>query len=327
MWMITTWFKHCRPVISIDAAHLYGRYKGKLLIAMAMDANNEVYPLVFAFVEKLKNLVWRAASANQVRKFKATLELICNVKPAAHRYLEAENKQKWTLAHDGGRRYRAMTTNLSKCFNGILKGARSLPITAMERFTFFKVNLYFDACRNLTLDQLEAGQEWCKYAMDKFKKNQAKAKDHIVTRMCRQAQLYHVDTSGNPLSNGGRQHMHRVDLHDMHMREMGSIQVSLYPHESAMRWTRMIGSYRAPYGLRMDQSQDIGCVAKRGTTIEHVLLEMQSQRAVELHHRLFNVISVVGLLLSTPYRSSSSIALDSSSSKVTSRAPNIDPQL
>ena len=35
-------FRHCRPVISIDATHLYGRYKGKLLIAMATDGNNEV---------------------------------------------------------------------------------------------------------------------------------------------------------------------------------------------------------------------------------------------------------------------------------------------
>ena len=44
-------FKHCRSVISIDVMHLYGKYKGKLLIAMAMDANNEVYPLVFAVVD------------------------------------------------------------------------------------------------------------------------------------------------------------------------------------------------------------------------------------------------------------------------------------
>ena len=57
-------------------------------------------------------------------------------------------------------------------------------MTTMVRFTFFKVNLYFDARRNLTLDQLEAGQEWCKYATDKFKKNQVKAKEHKVTRMC-----------------------------------------------------------------------------------------------------------------------------------------------
>ncbi|XP_075663238.1 uncharacterized protein LOC142632784 [Castanea sativa] len=204
-------FKHCRLVISIDATHLYGKYKGKLLIAMAIEANNEVYLLAFAIVEsesketwgwflppkahhryclrhvasnvntkwkilKLKNLVWRAASANQVRKFEAILELICNVKSAAHRYLEAENKQKWTLAHDEGCRYGAMTTNLSECFNGVLKGARSLPITAMVRFTFFKVNYYFDARCNLTLDQLEVGQEWCKYAMDKFKKKSSEGK-------------------------------------------------------------------------------------------------------------------------------------------------------
>ena len=112
------------------------------------------------------------------------MELIRNVKLATHRYLKAENKEKWTLAHDEGCRYGAMTTNLSECFNKVLKGARSLPITTMVRFTYFKVNLYFDARRNLTLDQLEAGQEWCKYATDKFKKNQVKAKEHMVTRMC-----------------------------------------------------------------------------------------------------------------------------------------------
>ena len=116
-------------------------------------------------------MVWRAASANQVRKFQATLELIHNVKPAAHKYLETENKEKWTLAYNEGRRYGTMTTNLSECFNGVLKGARSLPITAMVRYTFFKVNSYFVARRNLTLEQLEVGQEWCKYAMDKFEKN------------------------------------------------------------------------------------------------------------------------------------------------------------
>ena len=77
-----------------------------------------------------------------------------------------------------------MITKLSECFNGVLKDARSLTITTMVRFTFFKVNLYFDACRNLTLDQLEVGQQWCKYAMDKFEINQAKAKDHMVTWMC-----------------------------------------------------------------------------------------------------------------------------------------------
>ena len=43
-------FIHCRPMISIDATHLYGKYQGKMLIVMAQNANNEVYPLAFAVV-------------------------------------------------------------------------------------------------------------------------------------------------------------------------------------------------------------------------------------------------------------------------------------
>lgn len=43
-------FKHCRPVLSIDDTHLYGRYTGKILIAMGVDANNQLFPLAFAIV-------------------------------------------------------------------------------------------------------------------------------------------------------------------------------------------------------------------------------------------------------------------------------------
>ena len=44
-------FKYCKPVISIDGTHLYGKYQGKLLVAMATDANNKVFPLVFVLVD------------------------------------------------------------------------------------------------------------------------------------------------------------------------------------------------------------------------------------------------------------------------------------
>lgn len=45
-------FKHCRPLIQIDAIFLYGKYKGKLLIATSMDANDNIFPLAFAIVEE-----------------------------------------------------------------------------------------------------------------------------------------------------------------------------------------------------------------------------------------------------------------------------------
>ena len=51
-------FKKCRPVISIDATHLYGKNKGKLMIAMTIDANNKIYPLAFVVVESESTETW-----------------------------------------------------------------------------------------------------------------------------------------------------------------------------------------------------------------------------------------------------------------------------
>ena len=45
-------FKYCRPVISIDETHLYGKYREVLMIARATDTNNKVLPLTFAVVNK-----------------------------------------------------------------------------------------------------------------------------------------------------------------------------------------------------------------------------------------------------------------------------------
>ena len=44
-------FQHCRPVMSIDGTHLYGKYKDKLLIAMGYDGINQLFPLAFAIIE------------------------------------------------------------------------------------------------------------------------------------------------------------------------------------------------------------------------------------------------------------------------------------
>ncbi|KZV16393.1 hypothetical protein F511_35790 [Dorcoceras hygrometricum] len=45
-------FEHCRQIISVDGTHLYTKYKHKLLIAVTLDANNQVLPLAFALVDE-----------------------------------------------------------------------------------------------------------------------------------------------------------------------------------------------------------------------------------------------------------------------------------
>nr|POE44859.1 signal recognition particle receptor subunit alpha like [Quercus suber] len=67
---------------------------------------------------------------------------------------------------------------------------------------------------DVTMYKLEEGQEWCKYAYDKFEANQEKAKRHMVRRMSAQHRLYTVETQSSLLRTGGGAHTHRVSLMD-----------------------------------------------------------------------------------------------------------------
>ena len=44
-------FNHCRPILTIDGTHLYGKYKCTLMIAMGYDGNNLLFSLAFAITE------------------------------------------------------------------------------------------------------------------------------------------------------------------------------------------------------------------------------------------------------------------------------------
>ena len=49
---------HCRPVISIDGTHLYGKFKGKILIATGIDAENGIFSLAYAIMDEETTASW-----------------------------------------------------------------------------------------------------------------------------------------------------------------------------------------------------------------------------------------------------------------------------
>ena len=53
-------FQHLRPVITVDACFLSGRYKGKMLIVIGYDAENQLLPLAFSLVdtENFEDCAW-----------------------------------------------------------------------------------------------------------------------------------------------------------------------------------------------------------------------------------------------------------------------------
>ena len=45
-------FKACKAVVAIDRTHLKGKYKGVFYVVVAMDGNEQIFPIAFG----LKNL-------------------------------------------------------------------------------------------------------------------------------------------------------------------------------------------------------------------------------------------------------------------------------
>jgi hypothetical protein len=51
-------FRYCRPVLCVDGTFLSGKYHATLLTAIAADANNQILPVAFAYVESENNDSW-----------------------------------------------------------------------------------------------------------------------------------------------------------------------------------------------------------------------------------------------------------------------------
>ena len=111
----------------------------------------------------LKNLVCRAALASTELKFNKHMTTIGRINSEAQQWLEGIPSQLWTLSHDGGRRYGIMTTNMSEVFNSVLKGAHSLPFTALVQLTFFRLNSYFVARREQGANRLASDEQFTPY--------------------------------------------------------------------------------------------------------------------------------------------------------------------
>ncbi|KAK4395744.1 hypothetical protein Sango_1728700 [Sesamum angolense] len=117
-------FRSYRNVISVDGTHLYTKYKHKLLVAVTLDANQQVLPLAFALVDKEslaswrwflqllakhllpndddQDLCWRAGAEVNARKFERIMTEIRELNEEAYNWLRMIDKTQWTLSHDSG---------------------------------------------------------------------------------------------------------------------------------------------------------------------------------------------------------------------------------
>ena len=255
-------FASCKPILQIDGTWLYGKYKGTLLMAVAQDGNNNIFPVAFALVEGetggawsffLKNLrthvapqpdlclisdrhasiesaynnpangwhdppsthvycirhivqnfsrevkdktlrkaVMNAGYALTQPTFKYYRNEIRLSNPEAGTWIDNIPVEKWTRSYDNGQRWGHMTTNLIESMNGVFKGIRNLPITALVKSTYFRMAELFAKRGEMWYAVLQSGQLWSESCMKYIKAESAKANTHMVTRFDRHSHNFIV---------------------------------------------------------------------------------------------------------------------------------------
>ncbi|KAI5681364.1 hypothetical protein M9H77_02591 [Catharanthus roseus] len=164
-------FQHCRPVISVDGTHLWGPYKGILLITSTWDTNNHVFPLYLQSLIKNHSKVG-IGSSNFYDNMLSKIDM-------PERKLSSENLtidlEKWKLLHDGGHRHGMMTTNISEVLNSVLKKCRVIPLKAL---IFNKLIKYFNQHRE---EAKNCVHPFLTRVFDKFFRIELKSRYHTVT--------------------------------------------------------------------------------------------------------------------------------------------------
>nr|GEZ62541.1 hypothetical protein [Tanacetum cinerariifolium] len=151
-----------------------GPFPGQVLVEVGLYSNNRIYPLAYALVEAktksswcqflqclgddidlhpnsnfifisdrqkqgwcgqtYKDLLWRAASATNVRDFEKCILELKTMNPKAHEWLNKIPAEHWARSHFSGRaKYDLLLNNIYEVFNGKIVGGRNKPmITLLE---------------------------------------------------------------------------------------------------------------------------------------------------------------------------------------------------
>ncbi|RYR13979.1 hypothetical protein Ahy_B04g070687 isoform F [Arachis hypogaea] len=228
--------------IQVDGTHLYGKYKGCLLVAVSQDGNNNIVPIAFAIVEGETSDAWHFFLSNlrqhvvtrdgvglisdrhesinaaversngawspptitrffccyplgysrTVREYEVRYQRLRERGEAYTNWLNRIPREQYVLAFDGGYRWGHMTTNLVECINSVLKGARNLPVTALVKATFYRLNELFTRKRLEAEARINAGHVFSDVVTSKLRANQIASGNIQVSCFDRQNEVFEV---------------------------------------------------------------------------------------------------------------------------------------
>ncbi|XP_016195308.1 uncharacterized protein LOC107636302 [Arachis ipaensis] len=209
-WLSVMTQKMPGSIVQIETRPLYNGTEeadGTLLVAVAQDGNQNIVPIAFALVEGetadawhffLRNLRKHVVRSDGVGYSRIVEEYNINYKrleergEAYARWCDAIGLRHWVLTFDEGHRWGHMTTNLVECINSILKGARNLPVLALVRATYYRLNEIFTRKSAETHERKRAGFNYSVFAQHRIEANIQRAGNIVVHRFDRRNEVFEV---------------------------------------------------------------------------------------------------------------------------------------
>src|SRR3954467_6339649 len=112
--------------------------------------------------------------------------------PDAGRWIDSIDRARWTRSYDDGARWGHMTTNLVESMNGVFKGIRNLPVTAIVSATYFRMASLFATRGKRWHSVLQTQQVYSDVCMKYIQQESAKANTHRVTEFDRHGHTFSV---------------------------------------------------------------------------------------------------------------------------------------
>ncbi|XP_019455157.1 PREDICTED: uncharacterized protein LOC109356266 [Lupinus angustifolius] len=235
-------FVYCKPILQVDGTFFTGKYTGTLLLARSQDGNKRVFPVAFVIVEGETKEDWEwffynlktyvtpqenlciisdrgtsllaALRSHELMRpqFERMLNSLRQKNARTEAWLDRIPKEKWSQTYDEGGRYGHMTTNLAECINGFLKGSRALPITALVRATYYRLDECFNEHRNEASNMIMEGHVYCEELTKVIEENQRKSTCQMFRNFSRETGVSEVEVVSR---SGGRQvRLYTVKLAD-----------------------------------------------------------------------------------------------------------------
>ncbi|XP_029147106.1 uncharacterized protein [Arachis hypogaea] len=144
-------------------------------------------------------------------------------------WIRGLEQPKWLQHLDEGRRYGHMTTNLSECINSVLKGTRNLPVCAIVKSTYHRLNELFVLKGQQAQAQIASGQVFSQFLQKGILANREGIPQMLVTSYDRNTTIFTVDE----IAVVGVQSQFRVNL-QYRRCDCGFFQALHYPCAHAL---------------------------------------------------------------------------------------------